>query len=337
MNYDDEKTIIGEDINEVQTSNKKKGFQLSDRGRKVAVGAGIGIALGASTAAVASTLIHNGEENAEAENAAEGEAQVEVAENVNDNMSFTDAFNAAREEVGPGGVFHWHGQAYSTYTADEWDGMSPEERAAYGERVSSEVQSDDNHVAQNQQSHSNAGQAHQQAEQHVEQPAQDHQQDNHGNEQAYQQHDNHNGNDEDVVVVDGGGGEQVDPDVRIIGVEDVTLDDGSVATIGAASVNGHDVVLVDIDHDGTFDVGAIDANNNGQIEDHERFDVSEDHITVSSFRDAAEANAGVEYANSDHQVGEPEPVVDDNSGFVQTDEGLADDMPDYANDVDGLA
>ena len=53
--------------------------------------------------------------------------------NTNDDMSFNEAFSAAREEVGPGGVFYWRGGIYGTYTKDEWDNMSAEEKADFNE------------------------------------------------------------------------------------------------------------------------------------------------------------------------------------------------------------
>ena len=37
----------------------------------------------------------------------------------NGSLSFRQAFDAARAELGPGGVFRWHGNIYNTYTADE--------------------------------------------------------------------------------------------------------------------------------------------------------------------------------------------------------------------------
>lgn len=47
---------------------------------------------------------------------------------VSDEMSFNDAFAVARGEVGPGGVFDWHGQHYNTYTAEEMKAMSDEQK-----------------------------------------------------------------------------------------------------------------------------------------------------------------------------------------------------------------
>lgn len=58
---------------------------------------------------------------------------VEISQEVNDDMSFSEAFRAAREEVGAGGAFEWRGNVYSTYTAEEWDGMSAEEKQEYND------------------------------------------------------------------------------------------------------------------------------------------------------------------------------------------------------------
>ena len=55
---------------------------------------------------------------------------LQVAE-VSDDMSFSEAFAAARAEVGPGGVFVWHGGVYGTYYETEWNAMSPSERAEF--------------------------------------------------------------------------------------------------------------------------------------------------------------------------------------------------------------
>ena len=41
----------------------------------------------------------------------------------NDDMSFPEAFNAARAELGSGKTFEWHGKTYSTCTHKEWKEM----------------------------------------------------------------------------------------------------------------------------------------------------------------------------------------------------------------------
>lgn len=60
---------------------------------------------------------------------------VPVASVQNDNLTFSQAFAEARHEVGPGGVFHWHGNVYSTYTSDEWGRLSPDQQSDFGDRV----------------------------------------------------------------------------------------------------------------------------------------------------------------------------------------------------------
>lgn len=53
---------------------------------------------------------------------------IDVASTVNDDMTFAEAFAAAREEVGAGGVFEWNGGVYGTYYETEWDTLSKQEQ-----------------------------------------------------------------------------------------------------------------------------------------------------------------------------------------------------------------
>lgn len=53
---------------------------------------------------------------------------VPVAVGINDEMSFSEAFSAARDEVGAGGVFVWHGNTFNTYLKEEWDNLPEEEQ-----------------------------------------------------------------------------------------------------------------------------------------------------------------------------------------------------------------
>lgn len=57
--------------------------------------------------------------------------EMEVATTVDDSMSFSQAFAAARREVGAGGLFTWHGHTYGTYYAEEWNAMSPVDKEQY--------------------------------------------------------------------------------------------------------------------------------------------------------------------------------------------------------------
>ncbi len=50
---------------------------------------------------------------------------------VGDNLSFDEAFQAARTQTGPGGIFVWHGQVYNTYQKEEWTGLALAQRQEF--------------------------------------------------------------------------------------------------------------------------------------------------------------------------------------------------------------
>ncbi|MCL6265065.1 hypothetical protein [Flagellimonas myxillae] len=56
---------------------------------------------------------------------------VEFADTVSDEMSFGEAFKTAREELGQGGFFTWRGQHYNTYTKEEWDAFTDEDKSTF--------------------------------------------------------------------------------------------------------------------------------------------------------------------------------------------------------------
>ncbi|GAB3948226.1 hypothetical protein GCM10028805_22090 [Spirosoma harenae] len=60
---------------------------------------------------------------------------IDVAGKVVDNMSFGQAFRAARNEVGVGGVFSWHGRWYNTFEKEEWEDLSLVQRQEYAEMI----------------------------------------------------------------------------------------------------------------------------------------------------------------------------------------------------------
>lgn len=70
-----------------------------------------------------------------------------VAYNVNDSMSFNDAFAVARAEVGPGGIFHYHGQIYNTYTQEEYLNMSSSQKQEFIASVPDNVQPAEHNVS----------------------------------------------------------------------------------------------------------------------------------------------------------------------------------------------
>jgi len=58
-----------------------------------------------------------------------------VATEISDDMSFNDAFATARHEVGPGGVFTWHGKLYNTYYENEWNSMDDGDRVQFSQSI----------------------------------------------------------------------------------------------------------------------------------------------------------------------------------------------------------
>lgn len=58
-------------------------------------------------------------------------SELPVATSVTDDMTPAEAFAAARAEVGPGGIYYYHGQAQGTYYESEWNSMSEDEKHNY--------------------------------------------------------------------------------------------------------------------------------------------------------------------------------------------------------------
>jgi hypothetical protein len=62
-----------------------------------------------------------------------------MATGITNDMTFEEAFAFAREQVGPGGIFIHDGQIHHTYTLEEWNAMSLEQRVEFGQGIQSEV------------------------------------------------------------------------------------------------------------------------------------------------------------------------------------------------------
>jgi len=143
-----EETIIEKRpaVNSVNKVENKK--QSSGAWKHVTLGGvsgilmGAGLLYGGQVAAKELDKPEDAPENAEDAQAAEDGLHVATT---HDEMSFGAAFAAARAEVGPGGVFHWHGGVYNTYTAEEWNSMTPEQKQDFAQQVQPEV--DANHVS----------------------------------------------------------------------------------------------------------------------------------------------------------------------------------------------
>ncbi len=107
---------------------------------KVSISGVTGILIGAGTMYAANAMA--GEKISEDTNNAQPEVNVSTSTNsdvpeanANEKMSFGEAFAAAREQQGAGGVFEWNGKLYSTYYENEWNAMSEAEQRDFAERA----------------------------------------------------------------------------------------------------------------------------------------------------------------------------------------------------------
>lgn len=176
---------------------------------------------------------------------------------VNDDMSFGEAFAAAREQVGAGGVFEWRGGIYGTYYADEWNNMTAEERAEFGSHIN---------YGGGTAAHTAEAEPEVQVAPEV---------NVHGNESP------------DVVVVEPEP-QPVDNEVQILGVETVDVGDGANVTMGYAEVNGEEVFVVDVDQDGEFDRVFVDANHDGELTSDEVVNIEGQGLMVSDWEQQAQ-------------------------------------------------
>ncbi|MBO7068608.1 MAG: hypothetical protein J6W52_08025 [Bacteroidaceae bacterium] len=245
-----------------------------------AIGAGSGVAAGIIGTLFTSGTIPSAEDGPETgDNEGENgviddglttpvvtDGHLAIAHNVDDSMSFGEAFRTAHDEVGPGGVFEWHGQLYGTYTAAEWNNLTSEEKLEYNNHLRVVGKPDYASNVSHHQSH----------EQHVE---------THIEDVAVNTTETHDGGQQEVEVV--GHTQDVaqtdDAEVQVLGVEYIQSEDGQEMAIGGMSVNGQEIYVLDADNDGVGDVAVMDVNGNGQLDANEIQDLSEHPVDMSIF------------------------------------------------------
>lgn len=95
----------------------------------------------------------------------------------------------------------------------------------------------------------------------------------------------------------------VESEVEVLSYETVVNEDGSLMDVALLSVDGVQTVVADVDMDGMADVIAVDANNNGQLDDGELVDVSGEGLTMEPLQgaigvdDQSLANMEQDYVN----------------------------------------
>ena len=276
--------------------------------KKVAIGSAAGILLGAGAIYAVS-----GEEKQDAASTASSptadKQPVKVGE-VSEDMSFTDAFNSARAQVGPGGVFHWHGGIYSTYTTDEWDQMTAESRESYAQTVKPEIKAGEMENAY-------VAEAHTVAHSHVA-DHDDVQPVSHESAQATVQ-------------------QQTDVEPAYVAAsqshQEATTSDDDVHVVAQGTVQGHAAAAVDLNGDGDADVAVIDVNDNQVLDAPDVVvDQQGNMATVGQLAEAAgqQPDDGTDYAM------QHDDSLDPNIQQVAYGENpdVSPDMPDYMNDAD---
>ncbi len=245
---------------------------------------------------------------------------------VDDSLSFSQAFAEARSQVGAGGVFEWNGKVYSTYYAEEWDGMSASERSDWQARVDYGDVIDASEPSGSATSFAS-------------------------------QNDNLMAEAEiapDSTYIDNSAPQQAtaqvadDNEVHVVGVAIQDNGQGGVATLAGLQSGDEMAILVDVDTDGTIDLLLSDANDDGQLGADEVHDISEHEISTGDVVGA--------YIEEAHMHGATAVVTDIDSGnqyqITETSNGYGlapmddagvddsmymasnDDMPDYMNDAD---
>lgn len=104
--------------------------------------------------------------------------------------------------------------------------------------------------------------------------------------------------------------DEVTDEVRVLGVEAVQNEDGSIMNVAVLDSGGDHALMVDVDNDGLIEVLVHDDNYDGEIQENEIHNIADAGIQVDDLLMAQAAQQG---------------------DFLAT---CNDDMPDYLNDSD---
>ncbi|MGN1172294.1 MAG: hypothetical protein ACI4SO_00750 [Muribaculaceae bacterium] len=327
--FDREQTEFGESSSEKTKVAEKQ--PKSAVWKKVAIGGVACIALGIGTALVVNAQPKegatdegsedNGGENAGGES---GSVQavvpetIEMASGVSEEMSFSEAFEAARTELGPGGVFVWHGGVYGTYSTEEWNSLSEEEQAHFTNEVPQEAidalkepesQVEDNievdpvevmseeipETATEVEVETTSEEAAEEVSYAIEEQVED-----------YHYEDDDLIGEVEIEGVDENGvsGAAMDTDEEDVvatvcdeqPVEEIPAGVYHNAELGinvaVVEAEGQEVYVVDSNDDMIADVMAVDLNNDMRIDSNEIQDISEAHISMTDIAGTAEEFSG---------------------------------------------
>ncbi|MCH4155954.1 MAG: hypothetical protein LKF31_06580 [Muribaculaceae bacterium] len=278
-------TTVPPQLNQNAAKQNVQGKKTSNGWQRVAIGGVAGIMLAGGGMAYAAKMDsdndsqqHNssaGHDTASHNAAGQSSAQSSHEAHVDDNLSFKDAFDSARAQVGPGGVFEWHGNVYSTATESEWNASHHSEHQS----------ADDSADASNA---------------HHTDPTTD-------SDHTSTPDSNHDTPQEPAQVVD--------HEVQVLGVEEGVVQ-GQAMTYADIVANNQEAVVIDVNHDGVYDVLWHDTNNDGDMQRDELSNIQEAHFTVEQSKMMMDNENEASIHDSD---GNQHDADSHSAGFVSSD------------------
>lgn len=224
---------------------------------------------------------------------------------VGGSQSFREAFQAARAELGPGGVFRWHGNIYNTYTVEEWNAMSKEEKNLFAQRVKPEISPadiDTNEIAKTESELADDNVQEVQDQEKIDVIEEEPQE----TVVAVNVEESELTDEGVQVVVDPEESDSIeeetqtsetvtntdDDDVRVIGYGDIDVADNRSISVEELEINGQRVAIIDVDKDGVGDFAMSDLNHNqladeGEVIDLHTGDVISFHNDQTAMEDMA--------------------------------------------------
>ena len=215
---------------------------------------------------------------------------------VSDDLSFKEAFDLARSEVGAGGAFHWHGNTYSTYNESEWNAMSDADKAEYAELVRPEITPEEIGEAVTTEPAADVSEA----AQPEQQPQEVHI--HHHYHQAPQQ-----------AATSAAASQEAQPSAHYtqVSTQQPQSTDEDASVVARGTIEGHQAVAVDMDGDGEADVMVVDANDNNNLDDPDLVVYKDGNMaTVGQLEHNAQDGPSADYARST-QGSNVQPKSDD--------------------------
>ena len=167
---------------------------------------------------------------------------------VTPGMSFSDAFEEARAEVGPGGLFYWRGGIYCTYTKEEWDSMSDAQKHQFASKVNPQYGVSDIHVAQITEEHP----------------------------EIYITANEVHIHDDGYTITD------PDEPLVYVGSEEGVFD-GKDVSIDHIIYDGHKGAIVDYKDENEHDFAVVDMNDNENVDNGEILDLETGELLATDF------------------------------------------------------